>query len=323
MRPAVLSLWLLAASTAGCPGDPGTGDADADAAPGDVSVDAAEDAADASMPITGAGGTVDLLHFSVFGDVRPPQMDDTTAYPRAVFTSVIDGLASLSPQFGIATGDYMYASPTRPSVATEQIDMFLAAEQHYGGHVFHALGNHECSGGTLSNCMAGDETPNVTAFRTRLIGDQPALYYDWTVHTSLGDAHFIATAPNGWSSSQGAWLTRVLAQPAQYTFVIAHEPPTSPGIPPASDTIEQAVAARAGGVTLRFYGHTHTYRRLFPNGVITGNAGAPLDGSASAYGFVMVDQRADGNIVVTQYEIGRPPMAVASFVVHADGTNAP
>ena len=33
-------------------------------------------------------------------------------------------------------------------------------------------------------------------FRSRLIPDQPALYYDWMIHTSLGDAHFIATAPN-------------------------------------------------------------------------------------------------------------------------------
>jgi predicted phosphodiesterase len=83
--------------------------------------------------------------------------------------------------------------------------------------------------------------------------------------------------------------------------------------------IEQAIAARAGGVTLRMYGHTHTYRKIDTNAVITGNAGAPLDGS-STYGFALVTQRADGDIVITQYEIGRPPMAMLSFVVHPDGT---
>jgi hypothetical protein len=277
---------------------------------------------DAGPAVTATGGTVDLLHFAVFGDVRPPVMDDTAHYPQAVWTSVVDSFVSLNPQFGVATGDYMFASTARDDIVNAQLDIFLMIESRYSGHVFHALGNHECTGATLSNCMNANETPNIMAFRSRLVGDQPALYYDWTVHTSMGDAHFIVTAPNAWSSSQDAWFTRVMAVDARYTFVIAHEPPTSPNEPNSSMLIEAAAMSRPGGVTLRLFGHSHSGRRIDTNGLIVGNSGAPLDGTNNVYGFAMIDQRADGDIVVTQYEAGSPPMAMTSFVVHPDGTSS-
>lgn len=318
-RPFAVSFVL--ATLAGC-----TGSTQPDVVNGeDTVVDDATDAepdaeVDAGPAVTATGGTVDLLDFAVFGDVRPPNQDETANYPRAVFTSVIDSIVSLSPQFAVATGDYIFASTMREDIVNAQYDILLDAESHYHGHIFHALGNHECTGGTLSNCANGSETPNVVGFRHRLVGDQPALYYDFTVHTSQGDAHFIVTAPNAWTSSQDAWLTRMFAVQARYTFVVTHEPPTSPGVPTAVATIESAAASRPGGVTMRFFGHTHTSRRIDTNGLITGNAGAPLNGTSDVYGFARIVQRPDGDILITQYEAGSPPMAMQSFVVHPDGT---
>jgi hypothetical protein len=274
---------------------------------------------DAGSAVGPAGGTVERFRFAVFGDVRPPTENDTGRYPSAIVGEVMAGIESVGAQFAIATGDYMFAS--NGDIAGRQADLLLAAERAFRGHVFHALGNHECTGATASNCPNAQETGNVRVFRDRLVPAQAGVYYDWVVHTSMGDAHFIATAPNAWSSSQDAWLTRVLAQPARYTFVIAHEPPTSdPG--PGSAIIENALRTRAGGVTLRLYGHTHDYRRIATNAIISGNAGAPLSGSGGTYGFVVVEQRADGNVGVTAYDIGRPPMVAASFVLRPDGTSA-
>jgi hypothetical protein len=108
----------------------------------------------------------------------------------------------------------------------------------------------------------------------------------------------------------------VLAEPARYTFVIAHEPPSDPG--PGTTDIENAIATRTGGVTLRLYGHVHKYDHPLPNAIVTGNAGAPLSGF-DTYGFALIEQRADDNIVVTSYAIGTPPTPIDSFVLTPDG----
>jgi hypothetical protein len=264
------------------------------------------------------GGTVSLMHFGVFGDVRPMNPNQTPDYPTMVITEVMDGMSQEHAEFAVATGDYMFADYA--STANAQLELLVAAETHFVGHIFHALGNHECTGADNSNCPLGNETPQVQAYRTHLGSAYATLYYDWTVHTSVGDAHFIVTAPNGWDSTQSAWLTRMLAVSARYTFVVAHEPPTAQVIGPGSAAIETAMRARTGGVTLRLYGHTHEYRRINPNGVVSGNAGAPLYMPTDQYGFVMVDQRADGNIIVTAYNVGRPPTVNESWVVTPSGT---
>lgn len=289
--------------------------------------DAAADHHDAAVVIRSAdvpfahavgtdGGTVDLLRFGVFGDVRPPNPDNVRLYPSAIIGSVMEGFVELGAQFAVASGDYMFS--TTASTAAAQIDMLLAAESYFGSHVFHALGNHECNGASNSNCPLGNETPMMQAFRARLAPGHAAPWYDWIVRTSLGDAHFIATAPNAWSPAQLAWLSRVMAQPALYTIVIAHEP-AGRREAPGSPFIEDAIRARPGGVTLRLYGHTHEYSHPLPNAIITGNAGAPLASLSGSYGFVVVAQRADGNLVVTAYDVGRPPMVVDSFVLTPAG----
>ena len=72
--------------------------------------DAATSGGDASGPAIGPnGGTVDQLHFAVFGDVRP-SLPDIAPYPSMVFTQVMDGVESLNAQFAVGTGDYMFAN---------------------------------------------------------------------------------------------------------------------------------------------------------------------------------------------------------------------
>ena len=65
-----------------------------------------------------------------------------------------------------------------------------------------------------------------------------------------------------------------LDEPSRLAFVIAHETPTDRG--PGSLAIEEAVRLRPMPVTLRMFGHFHTYRHLEANAIVVGNAGAPL-----------------------------------------------
>ena len=151
-----------------------------------------------------------------------------------------------------------------------------------------------------------------------LIPTRANVYFDWHIMTRSGDAHFIATAPNAWTDAQNTWLISALAQPAHYTFVIAHEPTSDPG--PGTTAIETAVSAASPSVTMHLYGHIHDYQHLSANAIITGNAGAPLVWRQD-YGFCrIIDQREDDNIVVTSYSVGTTPPTVAdTFVVTPDG----
>lgn len=272
--------------------------------------------ATAAGPVGPEGGAVARMSFGVFGDVRPPSPNNTAMYPASIVAAVFDGISSTGAQFAVASGDYMFA--TNATNAGAQVGMLLAAEARFGGHVFHALGNHECTGASASNCPLGNETALIQVYRARLAPAYAAPYFDWIVRTDLGDAHFIATAPNAWSPAQQAWLDRALAISARYTIVIAHEPPGNRQAP-GSVAIESAVRARPTGVTLRLYGHTHEYRHVSANAIIAGNAGAPLASASGEYGFVVVEQRADANLVVTAYTIGHPAMVADSFVLTPGG----
>jgi hypothetical protein len=295
---------------------PDTDSGIADAAIADASSNT--DAADASpdSAIGPMGGTVDRFRFGMFGDVRPPNQDQTAMYPTAVINSVLSGMQGLNVQFAVASGDYMFASTG--TIASTQVQMLLDAERSLGVPIFHALGNHECTGATATNCPNGTETGNIQVFHSMLAPAYSGVYYDWYIHTSMGDAHFIATAPNAWNPTQQSWLTAALAQPAQYIFVIAHEPPSAPP-GPGSVAIEDAIAASPQGVTLRLYGHTHSYRHLTNNSVISGNAGAPLAGTGGTYGFVTVEQQADGNVQVSAWDVGQPPTMSETFLLSPTG----
>jgi hypothetical protein len=284
---------------------------------------------DGGAPPTGSvgpgGGSVSRLYFAVVGDTRPPSPDDTAAYPTAVITQIYSHIAALSPQptFAVSSGDYMFASPGGSEGAT-QLDLYLGARAKYPGPLFPAMGNHECTGYTNSNCGAGNPdgtTSNFSAFLSKLLGpiQQTSPYYE--IDVGAADASWTAkllfVAANAWTQTQADWLDRAMAKTTTYTFVVRHEAAsanTAPGVTPSENILSMHP------YTLAIVGHTHTYERSGPREVIIGNGGAPLTGGKN-YGFGVVNQRADGAIVVDMVDYASG-LADASFhfAVKADGS---
>src|SRR5580698_10192600 len=108
-----------------------------------------------AAPFAGApGGTAQTLLFACVGDARPAIEDDTGSYPTNVVSALFQRIEALRPwpSFVVATGDYVFASTGSMSTAAAQLDLFAQARTLYHGQFFPALGNHECTGATSSNC---------------------------------------------------------------------------------------------------------------------------------------------------------------------------
>jgi hypothetical protein len=273
------------------------------------------------------GGTLDLLDFAIVGDTRPPNVDDTAGYPTAVVTKIWQDVEAYSPHpsFAITTGDYMFASIYGKEQAP-QMALYLGARKAFGNVVFPALGNHECTGATASNCGPGNANGmpvNYTTFLADMLAPIHVTlpYYTVSVASPTGawTAKFVFVAGNAWDATQESWLDAELAKPTTYTFVVRHEgvtADTAPGVTPSA-----AVMAKHP-YTLLLAGHTHTFS--YSPGqrqVITGNGGAPLSGNVN-YGYVIAKQRADGAIAFSEIDYLTNVVA-QTFAVKADGTPAP
>jgi hypothetical protein len=245
---------------------------------------------------------VSSLYFAVIGDTRPANIDGTNNYPTAVIDKIYADIAAMNPQpqFIITTGDYMFAS-TSGGQAQPQMNMYMqAAKQYTTGPIFSAMGNHECTGATNSNC-AGSPTSNMTAFLDALVKPlgKTVPYYTVPISDSAGKwtAKIVIAACNAWDSTQSAWLQSELAKPTTYTFVVRHEPMGTSG-PPCVSAMDSMM--RSSSYDLFIVGHSHTFSHS-GNQVIIGNGGAPLSGT-STYGFATVAQQAGGGFLVTQYD---------------------
>src|SRR5262249_23756233 len=150
------------------------------------------------------------------------------------------------------------------------------------------LGNHECTGGTSSNCGPGTSngvTNNFTAFLNKMLTPIGKTDPYYSINISALDnswnAKFVYIAANAWTSAQEGWLSATLAQNTRYTFIVRHESHDAnqaPGVTPS----EQIMAQHP--YTLAIVGHTHTYEHWSGKEVIIGNGGAPISGSKN-YGF--------------------------------------
>ena len=265
------------------------------------------DDADASAPFDGGGpvtgtigpngGTLSRLLFAIVGDTRPANPDDTGAYPVAIIDKIYTSIQALParPPFVISSGDYNFAS-TSNGEAAAQIALYMTARAKYSGAFFPAIGNHECTGATASNCGPGSAngiTNNYTAFLGQMLGPIGKTLPYYTINVSALDASWTAklvfVAANAWSDTQAAWLETALSTPTTYTFVVRHEPADTtqaPGVAPS-----EAIMARYP-YTLAVVGHTHSYYHFSGREVLVGNGGAPLTGSKN-YGFAIVSQRPD------------------------------
>jgi hypothetical protein len=282
---------------------------------------------DAPPGTSDAAQSSSSLVFAVVGDTRPPNLDDTSNYPTAIATKIWQDIAAESPapSFAVTTGDYMFAS-TSGSQQNPQLDLYLGARANYAGTVYPAMGNHECTGATDSNCGSGNTdgvTKNYSAFMTRMVQplgfSQPYYVVNFQDPNGAWTAKFVFIAGNAWDSQQASWLDSALSQPTTYTFVVRHEgtiATTAPGVTPSGTIIAKHP------LTLLVVGHTHTYAHYSSDHeVIVGNGGAPLT-SGNNYGYAIVSRRSDGAIQLTAYDYNTHAV-LDHFAVKADGSSTP
>lgn len=250
------------------------------------------------------------LRFAVTGDTRPANEDDTSGYPTTIITKIYSDIQAASPviPFVVSTGDYQYANPSG-SQSAAQISLYMGARAGYSGVWFPAMGNHECTGYTTSNCgPSGSDgvTTNYSNFLSSMLGPigQTKPYYSINVSAtdSSWTAKFVFVAANAWDSAQSSWLSTTLGVSTTYTFVMRHESDsanTAPGVTPSQSIIS------SNPVTLEIVGHTHTYEWAGSREVIIGNGGAPLSGGVN-YGYGLIQQASNGDITVdmVDYESG-------------------
>lgn len=269
--------------------------------------------------------------FAVVGDTRPPDLDNLASYPEPVITKIWQDVEAFTPHpdFAVSTGDYLFASSTRTgasSTVDRQLDLYLTARAYFHNAVFAAMGNHECTGATASNCGPGSRngvTFNCAEYLRRMVAPygftQPYFAYEFAASDASWTAKVVVVAANAWSPAQAAWLDQELARPTTYTFVVRHEnvtATTAPGVMPS----EQIIARYP--LTLKIVGHTHTYKYdADHHELVCGNGGAPLSSGAD-YGYAIVERLAGGAIQVTEYDY-MSNAQVAQFRVNADGSPAP
>jgi hypothetical protein len=280
--------------------------------------------ADAPAPADAVTSTVADLRFAVVGDTRPKYQDDTPNYPTATITKIWQDVAAESPQpeFAIGTGDYMYASTTGQE-QMPQLMAYTTARAAFPGPFYPAMGNHECTFYTTSNCGAGNtdgETANYNAFMQVMLGPLGVTkpYYSQAFAAPDGSwtAKLVVVACNAWDADQATWLDTALAEPTTYTFVARHEDvsaTTAPCVTPVG-----AILANHP-LTLLIVGHSHTYRHDAQyKQIIVGNGGAPLT-TGMDWGYVIVARNPDGTLSVTAYNY-MTHATLDTFRIAADGS---
>ena len=319
-----LAVAIAVASTCGACGGTHDEAGSGPAGSGDTSDASSGGSGDASTIIGPDGGTLSSLVFAVVGDTRPPSPNDTAGYPTPIITKVYANIAARQPQpaFVLGTGDYQFSSSA--ATASAQMDLYLGARAQYQGHFFPVMGNHECTGGTTSNCGPGTSyglTGNYTSFLSKLLAPIGKTDPYYALHVSAEDgswtAKYLFLAANAWTQPQNDWLDAAMAEATTYTFIIRHEPAidtTVPGVGPS-----EAIMAKHP-YTFAIVGHSHTFRRNSNREVIIGNGGAPLTGSVN-YGYGLFARRDDGVIDVDMidYQTGQPTPS-QHFAIKADGS---
>jgi hypothetical protein len=282
---------------------------------------------DASAPGSGSIGSdssmTDLV-FAVVGDTRPSSEDDTTHYPTAIITKIYQDIEAESPRpsFVVGTGDYQYAAPTGDTQAT-QLNLYMTARSEFSGAFYPAMGNHECTGYTDSNCGTGNPdgvTTNMSAFVSTMLAPigHTGPYYVERFKATDGSwtAKLVVTACNAWTSTQNTWLAEQLAIPTTYTFVVRHESVTDMSEAECSDS---QTIVEAHPLTLLMVGHTHEYsHEAADKEIVNGIGGAPLT-SGTDYGYTVVARNSDGTLTVTTKDYENESQ-IDSFTIKADGT---
>ena len=308
LRAVLLSVGLIAACSSQ---QPGNGD------------DGSDDGSGSGSGSGSATTTSSDLIFAVVGDTRPATEDDTTHYPTAIINKIYQDIQAESPmpQFVIGSGDYQFAS-TSGSQQQPQLTQYMAARALYSGPFYPAMGNHECTGATASNCGTGNTdgvTKNMTAFTTTMLAPITQTQPYYTKNFSAADGSWTAkvvfVACNAWTSAQSTWLTSQLAVSTTYTFVVRHE--SSADVSQTSCSASETII-NAHPLTLFIVGHTHTYEhQASEKEIIVGIGGAPLT-TGTNYGYVIVKRNATGTLTVTVYDY-QNHTTIDTFTIQASG----
>ncbi len=265
------------------------------------------------------------LSFGIIGDTRPAVIDDTAGYPTAVITKIFQDLEAENPRpgFAVGTGDYQF-SKAGGSQTSPQLDKYLAARAAFSNAEYPAMGNHECTGATASNCGPGTTnglTSIFSTFKSKILTPlglhDPYYSLLVTPPDNSWSAKIVFVAANYWTPTQASWLTSILSQPTTYTFIVRHESSsatTAPGVTPSGQIIAQHP------YTMLIVGHDHPYKRMSQKEVLVGNGGAPLT-TGSVYGYGVVRRRSDGAVQFTFYNY-QTHAVLDSFAVNADGSAA-
>jgi len=263
--------------------------------------------------------------FAVVGDTRPANEDDTAGYPSAIITKIYQDVEAETPkpEFAISTGDYQFTSTTGHEQVA-QLDKYMTARSAFTGPLYPAMGNHECTGATDSNCGAGSRdgiTANMSDFVSMMLTPVSINTPYYVENISAADhswtAKLVFVACNAWSTTQGTWLDQALTPQTTYTFVVRHESNSAVSQTPcmASEAI-----INAHPLTLLVTGHTHEYRHeAYDKEIIVGNGGAPLT-SGTNYGYVIVKRNASGTLTVTCYDY-MTHAVLDTFSISATGTS--
>jgi hypothetical protein len=280
-----------------------------------------------SVGDAGSGSsTIADLRFAIVGDTRPASPDDTANYPTAIITKIYQDIEAESPHplFAVSTGDYMFAS-TSGSEQVPQLDNYMTARATFTGPLYPAMGNHECTGATASNCGQGARdgiTKNMTQFVDTMLSpiqiSSPYYTESFTASDGSWTAKFVFVACNAWSTAEATWLDQQLSRATTYTFVVRHE-----GTSAVSETPCEQSQTIIGShpLTLLIVGHTHTYAHYVSDKeIIVGNGGAPLT-SGRNYGYVIVSRNASGTVTVTAYDY-MTHAVLDTFSIQASGASA-
>jgi predicted phosphodiesterase len=200
----------------------------------------------------------------------------------------------------------------------------MTARAGFSGPFYPAMGNHECTGYTASNCGpsgADGITANMTAFENTMLTPigitSPYYVENYSATDGSWTAKLVFIACNAWDSTQQSWLTSTMATPTTYTFVIRHEPKfdMSKAKCSASQTTIDSYP-----YTLLITGHTHEYSHETSDGkeIIVGIGGAPLT-SGTNYGYTMLSRNTDGTIAVTTYDY-MAHSTIDTFTINPDGS---
>ncbi len=221
----------------------------------------------------------------------------------------------------------MFASPAHTQQMA-QLAKYMAARNVFTGIQYPAMGNHECTGATDSNCGAGNTdgiTPNMTDFITTMLNpigvSKPYYEEHFAAADSSWTAKFVFIACNAWDSTQASWLDTALAEQTTYTFVVRHESVDALSSSPTPPCGASQTAIDAHPLTLLIVGHTHTYRHYASDHeIVVGNGGAPLT-SGTNYGYVVVARNASGTLTVTAYDY-QSHAVLDTFTIQASGAAA-